>query len=170
MRFMRHTIGRMGRTSVLLLALGTQVAAQGVPQVERVARAVHVSHKPSLDGTLGDPLWQLADTISDFRQREPDSGKPSTEKTVVRILYTRDEVFFGLSGIAIQTGKLLHQRLGKACVRSRCSVSGRTKQEILIDIQRPVGLAYSRISEKDSPGGDGFPDPSVILIAASLEA
>ena len=57
---------------------------------------MHVSQNPFLDGTLGDPLWQLANRISDFRQREPDSGKASTEKTEVRILYTRDEIFFGL--------------------------------------------------------------------------
>jgi hypothetical protein len=30
---------------------------------------------PKLDGTLNDPLWQLAAPITDFWQREPERGK-----------------------------------------------------------------------------------------------
>jgi hypothetical protein len=96
MRFVCHPRSRIKDVSVLLLVLCTHVVAQRVPHIERVAQAVRVGHKPALDGTLADPLWQLTDPISDFRQREPESGKPSTEKTEIRILYTRDEVFFGL--------------------------------------------------------------------------
>ena len=51
---------------------------------------------PKLDGTLDDPLWQSAKPISDFRQREPYEGEPPTEKTEVRILYTRHAVYFGI--------------------------------------------------------------------------
>lgn len=51
---------------------------------------------PKLDGTLNDPRWQLAAPITDFRQREPDEGQPATEKTEVRILYTRHAVYFGI--------------------------------------------------------------------------
>ena len=51
---------------------------------------------PRLDGTLNDPLWKLAKPIDDFRQREPYEGEPATEKTEVRILYTRKAVFFGI--------------------------------------------------------------------------
>ncbi|MGH9730366.1 MAG: DUF5916 domain-containing protein [Candidatus Acidiferrales bacterium] len=51
---------------------------------------------PKLDGTLTDPLWQLAKPITDFRQQEPYEGQPATEKTEVRILYTRRAVYFGI--------------------------------------------------------------------------
>ena len=51
---------------------------------------------PKLDGTLDDPLWQSSKLISDFRQREPYEGEPATEKTEVRILYTRHAVYFGI--------------------------------------------------------------------------
>jgi hypothetical protein len=61
-----------------------------------VAEAVPVDHAPKLDGTLNDPLWSNAKPITDFRQREPFEGKPPTEKTEVRILYTRHAVFFGI--------------------------------------------------------------------------
>ena len=68
-----------------------------VPQTERhVTEAVRVEHPPRLDGTLDDPLWQSAKAITDFRQREPHEGQPPTEKTEVRILYTRKAVYFGI--------------------------------------------------------------------------
>jgi hypothetical protein len=43
------------------------------------AEAVRLEHGPKLDGTLGDPLWQSAKPISDFRQQEPYEGQPATE-------------------------------------------------------------------------------------------
>jgi hypothetical protein len=61
-----------------------------------VAEAVRVDHAPKLDGTLDDPLWQSANPITDFRQREPFENKPPTEETEVRILYTRHAVYFGI--------------------------------------------------------------------------
>ncbi len=62
----------------------------------RDAQAVAVAHAPKLDGTLDDPLWQSALPITDFRQREPHEGQPATEKTEVRVVYTRRAVYFGI--------------------------------------------------------------------------
>ena len=50
-----------------------------------------------MDGTLDDPLWLLASPITDFRQREPYEGKAATEHTEVRVLYSRNEVYFGIA-------------------------------------------------------------------------
>jgi len=65
-------------------------------EVARMAEAVRVDRAPRVDGTLHDPLWQSANPITDFRQREPHEGEPPTEKTEVRILYTRHAVYFGI--------------------------------------------------------------------------
>ncbi|HJT71540.1 MAG TPA: DUF5916 domain-containing protein [Terriglobales bacterium] len=65
-------------------------------QTARVAEAVSVDRAPTLDGTLTDPRWQLAKPTSDFRQQEPYEGQPATEKTEVRILYSRRAVYFGI--------------------------------------------------------------------------
>src|SRR5712671_6578732 len=62
----------------------------------RTAEAIRADRAPRLDGTLTDPLWQSAKPITDFRQREPHEGEPPTEKTEVRILYTRHAVYFGV--------------------------------------------------------------------------
>ncbi len=60
------------------------------------AEAIRVDQAPKLDGTLNDPLWQSAKPITDFHQREPNEGEAPTEKTEVRILYTRHAVYFGI--------------------------------------------------------------------------
>lgn len=77
--------------------------AQNRPSTPRVpaegargARAVRVERAPRMDGTLLDPIWQQASPITDFLQREPYEGQPATESTEVRVLYTRDEVYFGI--------------------------------------------------------------------------
>jgi len=50
-----------------------------------------------LDGTLDDPLWLQATPISNFLQHEPYEGQPPTEQTEVRIVYTKHEVYFGIT-------------------------------------------------------------------------
>jgi len=62
-----------------------------------IAQAVRVDRSPRLDGTLDDPLWQQATPITNFRQREPYEGQPATEKSEVRILYTRNQIYFGIA-------------------------------------------------------------------------
>lgn len=58
--------------------------------------AVRADRSPRLDGTLNDPLWQQADPIADFKQREPYEGLEPTAKTEVRVLYDSRHVYFGI--------------------------------------------------------------------------
>ena len=89
---------------LVICALGEDTLAQTTgrasqttsDQTVRGAQAVRVERSPRLDGTLDDPIWQQAVPITDFRQKEPYEGQPATEKTEVRILYTRTEVYFGV--------------------------------------------------------------------------
>src|SRR5205814_9069314 len=69
----------------------------GEPELLRSARASRVDRAPKVDGTSNDPLWEQATPISNFLQREPFEGQAPTEQTEVRILYTRREVFFGIT-------------------------------------------------------------------------
>ena len=70
-------------------------SSQVIEQI-RTAQAVRVDRPPKLDGTLDDPIWQLAKPITDFRQREPFEGQRATESTEVRILYNHNDVYFGI--------------------------------------------------------------------------
>jgi hypothetical protein len=64
-----------------------------------------------MDGTLDDPLWQLAKTISDFRQQEPYEGQPATERTEVRILYSRHAVYFGIHSFDSDPSRIIASEL-----------------------------------------------------------
>jgi hypothetical protein len=92
----------LGWASSIVLSAQTQSNPQGkqrrtsVQETFRTAQATRVDHAPRLDGTLDDPLWQLAPPIDNFLQREPFEGQPPTEKTEVRILYSKHEVYFGI--------------------------------------------------------------------------
>jgi len=71
---------------------------QTKPQASlRTAQAFRVDRAPRLDGTLNDPLWREATPITGFLQREPFEGQEPTERTEVRVLYTRSAVFFGVT-------------------------------------------------------------------------
>ncbi len=75
------------------------------------AEAIAVEHPPKLDGMLDDPLWQSALPLTDFRQREPHEGQPATEKTEVRVLYTRHAAYFGIHCFDSQPSRIIATEL-----------------------------------------------------------
>src|SRR5438105_3743206 len=92
----------LGWASSAFLVAQTQSSSQGkqrrvVQEALPSAQAARVDQAPKLDGTLDDPLWQQATPVNNFRQREPFEGQPPTEKTEVRILYTKHEIYFGIT-------------------------------------------------------------------------
>src|SRR5205085_6578539 len=48
-----------------------------------------------LDAKLDEESWRAAAPITDFRQVDPDEGKPSTQRTEVRFLYDDDALYIG---------------------------------------------------------------------------
>ncbi len=92
------------------------------------AEAVRVERAPKLDGTLDDPLWQSAKVISDFRQQEPNEGEPATEKTEVRIFFTRHAVYFGIHCYDSQPSRIIATE-----IRRDVSQDLDDRFEILID-------------------------------------
>src|SRR5690348_16138085 len=88
--------------STLLIAQTNAPPQQKPPQsgAQEELRTVHASrvdHAPVMDGTLNDPLWEQATPITNFLQREPYEGQPPTERTEVRVLYTKNAVYFGVT-------------------------------------------------------------------------
>jgi hypothetical protein len=49
-----------------------------------------------LDGKLDEEAWSQADEANVFTQRDPDEGMPATEKTRVRVLYDKENIYFGV--------------------------------------------------------------------------
>ena len=68
------------------------------PAMERpTAQAVPTDKQPILDGeVLEDPAYAGAPVIEGFWQIRPDESQPASERTVVRIIYTRNTLYFGV--------------------------------------------------------------------------
>lgn len=62
-----------------------------------IARAVKAAEPPTMDGdVLGDPAWRDAPPITGFWQTTPDEGRPATEETEVRVLYSAGVLYIGV--------------------------------------------------------------------------
>ena len=61
-----------------------------------VLQAIRVSKPPEIDGFLEEEIWQKAPAASNFVQKQPNEGKPATERTEVRILYDNDNLYIGI--------------------------------------------------------------------------
>jgi hypothetical protein len=72
-------------------------AATATQTSARSLQARQVEQAPVLDGDiLGDPAWTSAGVAADFRQTTPDDGAPASERTEVRIVYTRTALYVGV--------------------------------------------------------------------------
>ena len=48
-----------------------------------------------MDGWLDEAVWERARPIGDFYEQETDEGLPSTERTIVRVVYDDENLYFG---------------------------------------------------------------------------
>jgi len=144
-----------------LFARCSEAEARGTEVEGRVAEAARVEHAPRMDGTLNDPLWQTAKAIVDFRQREPHEGEAATEKTEVRILYTRHAVYFGIHCYDAEPSRIIATEL-----RRDVSQDLDDYFEILIDSNRdrrgayvfqinPLGTQSDGLIVEERRSGDG---------------
>ena len=73
-----------------------QPVADSVMNYTVPAVRIDSSEAPKIDGDLSDPVWAKAAVLDDFRQVEPDTGQPASERTVLRILYDENNLYFGV--------------------------------------------------------------------------
>lgn len=50
----------------------------------------------NLDGDISEDVWQKAPIATEFTQRQPNDGRPATERTEVRLLYTDAAIYIGI--------------------------------------------------------------------------
>lgn len=87
---------------VSFLLIVSQISYVLAQNPDYVTSAKKVDIEPSIDGdVLNDPAWEGVPTAEKFTQKAPDEGKPSTEKTVVKVMYS--ENFFYLSVVCYDT-------------------------------------------------------------------
>jgi len=64
-----------------------------------------------LDGRLDEPAWTNADSIDDFRQRDPAEGEPASERTAVRFVAASDGLWIGIHAYDREPSRILHAQL-----------------------------------------------------------
>ncbi len=96
----------------VLVAAPSAALAQNIhPTPPPEARAVALNgQKIRLDGRLDEPVWHTAPAATDFRQYQPDEGKPATQRTEVRFAY---------DDAALYVGARMFDTAGGAGVRTR---------------------------------------------------
>jgi len=169
---MRHRSPDVSRPASLLFAvlMCSAVAAAAQPQAPARPEAPRPSltasraaQPPLLDGDIaGDPAWAGAAPSSGFTQEQPDEGQPSSERTEVRVIYTRDTLYVGVicydrdpSGIIVSDAR-------------RDSALDQTDSfQIILDTYRdslngfvfgtnPAGIEYDGQVTNEGQGGGGL--------------
>lgn len=59
-------------------------------------KAMLMNEKIRFDGVLDEAIWQKAEKISNFTQRELNFGNPISENTEVAVVYTKNALYFGI--------------------------------------------------------------------------
>ena len=90
----------------------SRAQAKGVhPQAAPVAQAVRLTAGVSVDGKLDEEVWRTAPAITEFRQSQPDEGKPATQRTEVRFAYDDAAIYVGARMFDTMGGKGVVTRL-----------------------------------------------------------
>lgn len=74
-----------------------QSAATGTASDRPTATAIRLDpdEQITIDGRLDEPSWERAEPVTDFKQSEPRNGEPGTERTEIRVLFSRDTLYIG---------------------------------------------------------------------------
>ena len=76
------------------IALPSPVYAQEVPQLTAGRLAEGMSLE--IDGRVDEPAWSTAQPFTRFVQQEPDEGRAATERTEVRFLVDRRNLYIAV--------------------------------------------------------------------------
>lgn len=98
--------------AVLCLACrlnGQSPAALGAGNSNRPHLAVpSIDKEPNLDGeVLNDPVWMQISPFGDLLQNQPNFGRPASEKTEIRIFYTKETFFLSVVCYDSEPSKLV---------------------------------------------------------------
>ncbi len=81
--------------SVAVALAQAQIAAPSPPSVVR-AEPLGEGETIAVDGRLDEAGWLRAEPAAGFLQQDPDNGAPVTERTEVRLLFDRENLYLGV--------------------------------------------------------------------------
>jgi hypothetical protein len=105
---------RIAGVFALLAVAGGPASAGQEPDAAPAAefRAQRTPRPPVIDGRLSEEAWAQAEPVGGFTQRDPDEGKPASERTEVRVLYDNDALYVGARLFDSEPG-LIARRLAR---------------------------------------------------------
>ena len=68
---------------------------------------IDVSEAPAIDGDLSDPVWAKATVIDRFIQKRPNPGQPASDRTVLRILFDQNNLYFAIYAYDSQPDRII---------------------------------------------------------------
>ncbi len=105
---------------------------------------------PHIDGTLDDPAWQQVPWAGgDFRQINPDKGKPASVQTKFKILYDAKNLYVGIRCYDPEPGKIVRRM-------SRRDTFEGDLVEINIDSYNDKRTAFSFTASVSGVKGDEY--------------
>ncbi len=150
----------------LVLAAHTAAFAQQASPATRprpAGTAGAVPEAPTMDGeVLNDPAWKSAPIISGFFQEQPLEGAPATEKTEVRLVFTKDTLYIGAVMYDAEPGGIV-----TADPRRDASLDDIDSFRMMVDTYRdrqngfvfgtnPAGVEYDGQVTNEGQGGGGI--------------
>ena len=82
-----HTIKNLLAAFVFLIASALNSQEQNTKEKRSIKTKKIEQNKIVLDGVLDEEEWRLVSPATNFIQRDPNEGVPSTEKTEVYVIY-----------------------------------------------------------------------------------
>lgn len=83
--------------SLLLPGFLTTLPAAQRENAGQTPPALQITHRDAevrVDGRLDEAVWAELEPITDLLQTEPDEGRPTSERTEIRIFYSRSKLYF----------------------------------------------------------------------------
>lgn len=108
---------------------GVNLVEEGTPKTaRRYIQAVSVISGPKMDGDLSDPVWKDARPVEGFVQRDPAYWQPITERTVVKVVYDNEALFFAFECFCSDMSRLVANNM-----RKDSDIFGDDNVQILLD-------------------------------------
>ncbi len=155
-------MNHMSHPNFLTAALLLVPVALSAQDSARVGRSTRIATAPQIDGRLGEAVWREAQPLTDFVQRDPSEGAPSTERTEVRILTDGEALYIGAwlfdrDAAAIVPGERIRDvTLTNSDYFSIIFDTYQDRQNGFVFATTPAGVEYDGQVVKEGEGGGVF--------------
>src|SRR5512143_102416 len=112
------------------------------------AMAMHRTSPIVLDAKLDEAAWQTARPISDFKQIDPEEGKPASQRTEIRFLFDADALYVGAKMYDTEGAKGVTTRL----VRRDATFDSDFLELVIDGYHDHLGRAFFDVNPSGSKG------------------